>query len=103
MTSSRCIGHFFRSRLESRLPERLGQTCGGGAVQPCNPLVGRAGMRRNRRAPRAREESMDREEQPTLEEIDRPVASPPSNRVWGSDAIAAVLRELDIPYVALNP
>ncbi|HZU89928.1 MAG TPA: thiamine pyrophosphate-binding protein [Stellaceae bacterium] len=46
---------------------------------------------------------MDREEQPTLEEIDRPVASPPSNRVWGSDAIAAVLRELDIPYVALNP
>jgi thiamine pyrophosphate-dependent acetolactate synthase large subunit-like protein len=23
--------------------------------------------------------------------------------VWGSDAIAAVLRELDIPYVALNP
>ena len=36
-------------------------------------------------------------------EIDRPVPSQPSNRVWGSDAIAAVLRELDIPYVALNP
>src|ERR1700732_1116493 len=36
-------------------------------------------------------------------EIDRPVPSAPSNRVWGSDAIAAVLRELDIPYVALNP
>src|SRR5436305_2041160 len=36
-------------------------------------------------------------------EIDRPVASQPSNRVWGSDAIAAMLRELDIPYVALNP
>jgi thiamine pyrophosphate-dependent acetolactate synthase large subunit-like protein len=36
-------------------------------------------------------------------EIDRPVPSPPSSRVWGSDAIAAVLRELDIPYVALNP
>jgi thiamine pyrophosphate-dependent acetolactate synthase large subunit-like protein len=36
-------------------------------------------------------------------EIDRPVPSPPSNRVWGSDAIAAVLRALDIPYVALNP
>src|SRR6201993_4608483 len=36
-------------------------------------------------------------------EIDRPVASAPSNRVWGSDAIAAMLRELDIPYVALNP
>ena len=27
----------------------------------------------------------------------------PSTRVWGSDAIAAMLRELDIPYVALNP
>jgi thiamine pyrophosphate-dependent acetolactate synthase large subunit-like protein len=37
------------------------------------------------------------------DEIDRPVASAPSNRVWGSDAIAAALRELDIPYVALNP
>jgi thiamine pyrophosphate-dependent acetolactate synthase large subunit-like protein len=36
-------------------------------------------------------------------EIDRPVPSPPSSRVWGSDAIAAMLRELDIPYVALNP
>ncbi len=36
-------------------------------------------------------------------EIDRPVPSQPSARVWGSDAIAAMLRELDIPYVALNP
>jgi thiamine pyrophosphate-dependent acetolactate synthase large subunit-like protein len=36
-------------------------------------------------------------------EIDRPVPSPPSARVWGSDAIAAMLRALDIPYVALNP
>jgi thiamine pyrophosphate-dependent acetolactate synthase large subunit-like protein len=36
-------------------------------------------------------------------EIDRPVPSEPSSRVWGSDAIAATLRELDIPYVALNP
>ena len=36
-------------------------------------------------------------------EIDRPVPSEPSARVWGSDAIAAMLRELDIPYVALNP
>src|ERR1700757_277325 len=36
-------------------------------------------------------------------EIDRPVPSEPSARLWGSDAIAAVLRELDIPYVALNP
>jgi thiamine pyrophosphate-dependent acetolactate synthase large subunit-like protein len=36
-------------------------------------------------------------------EIDRPVPMAPSNRVWGSDAIAAAIRELDIPYVALNP
>jgi thiamine pyrophosphate-dependent acetolactate synthase large subunit-like protein len=36
-------------------------------------------------------------------EIDRPVPSAPSNRMWGSDVIAAMLRELDIPYVALNP
>ena len=36
-------------------------------------------------------------------EIDRPVPSQPSPRVWGSDAFAAMLRELDIPYVALNP
>src|SRR5262245_20683192 len=36
-------------------------------------------------------------------EIDRPVPSAKSNRVWGSDAIAAMLRELDIPYIALNP
>jgi len=36
-------------------------------------------------------------------EIDRPVPSAPSNRMWGSDVVAAMLRELDIPYVALNP
>jgi thiamine pyrophosphate-dependent acetolactate synthase large subunit-like protein len=36
-------------------------------------------------------------------EIDRPIPSEPSSRLWGSDAIAAMLRELDIPYVALNP
>jgi len=49
---------------------------------------------------------MDIAEKPTApggNEIDRPVPSAPSNRVWGSDAIAAMLRELDIPYVALNP
>ena len=52
------------------------------------------------------EERMDIAERPAASasnEIDRPVPSAPSNRVWGSDAIAAVLRELDIPYVALNP
>src|ERR1700722_15691918 len=36
-------------------------------------------------------------------EIDRPVPSQPPGRVWGRDAVAAMLRELDIPYVALNP
>ncbi|MGH7099840.1 MAG: thiamine pyrophosphate-binding protein [Stellaceae bacterium] len=46
---------------------------------------------------------MDSDERPIGEEIDRPIESPPSNRVWGSDAIAAVLRALDIPYIALNP
>src|ERR1700704_2684271 len=32
-----------------------------------------------------------------------PVASPEQKEIWGSDAIAAVLRTLDIPYIALNP
>lgn len=36
--------------------------------------------------------------------IDRPVpGETPSNKLWGSDAIASVLRALDIPYIALNP
>src|SRR5918996_74589 len=34
---------------------------------------------------------------------DVPVASPAQEEVWGSDAIAAMLRALDIPYLALNP
>jgi thiamine pyrophosphate-dependent acetolactate synthase large subunit-like protein len=34
---------------------------------------------------------------------DAPVASPPSDVVFGSDAIASVLRTLDIPFIALNP
>jgi thiamine pyrophosphate-dependent acetolactate synthase large subunit-like protein len=32
-----------------------------------------------------------------------PVASPEQKEVWGSDAVAAMLRALDIPYLALNP
>jgi thiamine pyrophosphate-dependent acetolactate synthase large subunit-like protein len=32
-----------------------------------------------------------------------PVASPEQKEVWGSDAIAAVLRAIDVPYLALNP
>src|SRR5712671_1829701 len=35
--------------------------------------------------------------------VDTPVASPQQQEVWGSDAIAAMLRALDIPYLALNP
>ncbi len=36
-------------------------------------------------------------------EIDRPVPGEASSKQWGSDAIAAVLRALDLPYIALNP
>ena len=36
-------------------------------------------------------------------ENERPASSPKHNEIWGSDAIAAMLRALDIPYVALNP
>jgi len=32
-----------------------------------------------------------------------PVAGPEQKEIWGSDAIAAVLRTLDIPFLALNP
>ena len=34
---------------------------------------------------------------------DAPVTAPPSDVVFGSDAIASVLRSLDIPFIALNP
>jgi thiamine pyrophosphate-dependent acetolactate synthase large subunit-like protein len=34
---------------------------------------------------------------------DIPVPVPDQDTVWGSDAIAAMLRSLDIPYLALNP
>jgi thiamine pyrophosphate-dependent acetolactate synthase large subunit-like protein len=34
---------------------------------------------------------------------DAPVRAEHGDLVWGSDAIAAVLRSLDIPYIALNP
>ena len=32
-----------------------------------------------------------------------PVKVSEQKEVWGSDAIAAMLRALDIPYLALNP
>ncbi|MBI3918559.1 MAG: thiamine pyrophosphate-binding protein [Betaproteobacteria bacterium] len=34
---------------------------------------------------------------------DTPVPAPPGTEFWGSDPIAAVLRALDIPYIALVP
>ncbi len=34
---------------------------------------------------------------------DKPVASRPGESFWGSDAVAMMLRELDIPYIALVP
>jgi thiamine pyrophosphate-dependent acetolactate synthase large subunit-like protein len=38
-----------------------------------------------------------------LPQRDTPVSVPQQDSVWGSDAIAAMLRALDIPYLALNP
>lgn len=37
------------------------------------------------------------------DDVERPIPSGPSNKLWGSDPIASVLGQLDIPYVALNP
>ncbi len=34
---------------------------------------------------------------------DVPVAAPQQKDIWGSDAVAAMLRALDVPYLALNP
>ena len=34
---------------------------------------------------------------------DVPIAAPGGEEIWGSDAVAAMLRGLDVPYVALNP
>ncbi len=35
--------------------------------------------------------------------VEQPVASPGQKEIWGSDAVAAMLRALDVPYLALNP
>jgi thiamine pyrophosphate-dependent acetolactate synthase large subunit-like protein len=41
---------------------------------------------------------------PSLAELDRPVNLTPENAPgWGSDVVAATLRDLAIPYIALNP
>ena len=34
---------------------------------------------------------------------DAPVRSRESDQFWGSDAVAAMLRELEVPYISLNP
>src|SRR5215217_2664731 len=34
---------------------------------------------------------------------DTPVAASSGDKIWGSDSIAAALRALDLPYIALNP
>jgi thiamine pyrophosphate-dependent acetolactate synthase large subunit-like protein len=46
---------------------------------------------------------MNAKENITGVRAEAPVASPEQKDVWGSDAIAAVLRAIDIPYLALNP
>jgi len=38
-----------------------------------------------------------------MSNFERPVPGTPSNKTWGSDVVAEVLRDLAIPYVALNP
>ncbi|MEA2953170.1 MAG: hypothetical protein QOJ96_2690, partial [Alphaproteobacteria bacterium] len=35
--------------------------------------------------------------------IERPLPTPPGGKLFGSDIIAQTLRDLDIPFVALNP
>src|SRR5882757_4590598 len=39
------------------------------------------------------------------DDVERPIPLDPSRNqgIWGSDAIAEMLRALDIPYIALNP
>ena len=40
---------------------------------------------------------------PAASDIERPVAQPAGNSLFGSDAVAEALRALRIPYIALNP
>ena len=35
--------------------------------------------------------------------VEKPVPGPEQKALWGSDAIAAMLRSLDVPFLALNP
>ena len=56
---------------------------------------------RPRAAPAA---EISTEAHPSLKEIDRPANLTPENAPgWGSDVIADALRDLKVPYIALNP
>lgn len=46
---------------------------------------------------------MKREKAATPPRHDRPAPAAAGGGAWGSDAIAAALRALEIPYLALNP
>lgn len=38
-----------------------------------------------------------------MKSVERPLAGPADNQIWGSDPIADLLRELEIEYIALTP
>ena len=38
-----------------------------------------------------------------MQNVEQPVPASDQNELWGSDALAAMLRALDVPYLALNP
>jgi thiamine pyrophosphate-dependent acetolactate synthase large subunit-like protein len=50
-----------------------------------------------------KEESMNRNKDSGAPRHDTPAGAAGQQELWGSDAIAAMLRALDIPYLALNP
>src|SRR5690606_17866339 len=46
---------------------------------------------------------MNAKDRAAMSAVEQPIPSPQQKDIWGSDAIAAMLRTLDIPYLALNP
>ena len=46
---------------------------------------------------------MNAKDQAPSAAVEQPVPFPEQKEIWGSDAIAAMLHELDVPYLALNP
>ncbi len=50
-----------------------------------------------------KDDKMDDSERSAAPRHDQPQVGAQSKDLWGSDAIAAMLRALDIPYLALNP